>query len=105
MGIDVVLRDSAGDPLDTACDAASVLSAVIERIRNDRSRRDLLASTIDPYGQVRFSTGQASRLLREFEMLRAETIDLEERIALGHVIAILRAAECTTDQWLEFDGD
>jgi hypothetical protein len=105
MGIDLIWWDSAGVRVDATNDEAFLVSAAIGRVREDRSRDALLVSTIDPYGRTRFMTGQAPRLLREFEVLRQESADVDTRIALGHVIAILRAAAGTTDDWLEFDGD
>jgi hypothetical protein len=105
MGIDLIWWDSSGAQVDATNDEASLVSATIDRVRGDRSRHTLLVSTIDPYNNTRFMTGQASRLLREFELLRQESPDVETRIALGHVISILRAAGGTTDDWLEFVGD
>ena len=105
MGIDLLWRDAAGDLRDAAYDQSSVVSDVVSRLREDRSKRDFLASTIDPYRDTRFVSGQAAQLLREFEMLRQQSASPEERIGLGRVISILRAAEGATDEWLEFVGD
>jgi hypothetical protein len=105
MGIDLLWRNTAGELLDAAYDGSSSVSDAVNRLRGDRSRRQLLASSIDPYGNTRFSSGQAPQLLREFVLLREESPSPEERIALGRVISILRAAEGTTDEWLEFAGD
>ena len=79
-------------------DRTSLLSSTIDRVRQDRSNRSLLVSTIDPYGNTRFSTGQAPQLLREFELLRQQSPNIEERIALGRVISILRASEGVTQE-------
>lgn len=105
MGIDLVWRDAAGRTRDAAYDNSDVVAAIIDRLRQDRSMRDLLLVTIDPYGDTRFASGQSSRLLREFELVRQQSSDPEERIALGHVISILRAADGATDEWLDFLGD
>jgi hypothetical protein len=105
MGIDLVWRDAAGAELDAAYDETAIVSDLIVRVREDRSRRNLLLTTIDPYGDTRFSSGQAPQLLREFNSLRNQSMDADERIALGRVVSILRAAEGTTDDWLQFVGD
>jgi hypothetical protein len=105
MGIDLIWRDSAGVQRDAAHDLPSLISSTIDRVRQDRSNRNLLVSTIDPYGNTRFSTGQAPQLLREFELLRQQSANIEERIALGRVISILRASEGVGEDWLEFAGD
>lgn len=104
MGIDLVWRDTAGNRRDLVPDRSSTLSAAIDRLRDAR-RHDLLITSIDPYGDVRFSTGQAPQLLREFAALRDESKNPAERIAIGQVISVLRAAEGIQDEWLEFCGD
>jgi hypothetical protein len=105
MGIDLVWRDRAGVQRDAAHDGESFLSSTIDRVRQDRLNRNLLLSTIDPYGNTRFSSAQAPQLLREFELLRQQSLNPEERIAIGRVISILRASEVSTNDWLEFVGD
>lgn len=105
MGIDLIWRDGAEVQRDAATDQSSLISVAIDRLRQDRSNGDLLVSTIDPYGDTRFSTGQAARLLREFELLRQQSVNVEERIALGRVISILRASEGAAGEWLDFVGD
>lgn len=105
MGIDLIWRDGAGVQQDVAYDQSSLVSETIDRLRQDRSNRNRLVCTIDPYRNTRFLTGQAPQLLREFELLRQQALNIEERIALGHVISILRASEGTTDDCLEFVGD
>lgn len=93
---DLIWRGAAGEIRDATYDESAVVSRIIDGVRGDRSKRDLLVASIDPYGNTRFSSGQAARLLREFEMLRTQSESADERIALGRVISILRAAEGTT---------
>lgn len=105
MGIDLLWRDGTGDLLDAAYDDGSVISDAVNRLRQEKSDRELLVSTIDPYGNTRFSSGQAPQLLSEFEMLRQQSTQPEERIGLGRVLSIVRAAEGASDEWLVFVGD
>jgi hypothetical protein len=105
VGIDILWRDSDGEQRDLVADVSSAISTAIQRVREDARRRHLLISSIDPYGDTRFSSGQAPQLLREFQALRSESSDPEERVAIGRVISVLRAVEGTVDEWLEFLGD
>lgn len=97
--------DASGKQRDVVPDPSSVLSAAIERVREGPLRQQLLLASIDPYGDTRFSSGQAPQLLREFTDLRNASNAPEERIAIGHVVSVLRAAEGAQDEWLEFYGD
>lgn len=105
MGIDLIWLDAAGARREEVGDPSSALSAAIDRVREDRQQRHLLIAGIDPYGDTRFSSGQAPQLLRELEALRNASADPEERIAIGRVLTVLRAVEGTVDEWLEFLGD
>jgi hypothetical protein len=104
MGIDLLWRGSDGSLRDAAYDVGSTVSKIINGLR-DSSKTSLLLTTIDPYGDTRFMTGQAPRLLREFQLIRDETANAEQRIAIGRIISILRASEGASDEWLEFIGD
>lgn len=105
MGIDLVWQDRDGRQHDLVADGSSTITVAIQRVRDDARRRHLLISSIDPYGNTRFSSGQAPQLLREFEALRNASHDPEERVAIGRILSVLRAAEGTVDEWLEFAGD
>jgi hypothetical protein len=105
MGIDLVWLDATGKQRDVVPDPSSVLSAAIERVREGPWRHQLLIGRIDPCGDTRFSSGQAPQLLREFADLRNASNDPGERIAIGHVVSVLRAAEGIQDEWLGFFGD
>ena len=105
MGLDLLWRANDGTVRDAAYDESSTISDVINRLREDLSKRHLLVSTIDPNGDTRFMTGQAPQLLRELEQIRQDTPDPDRRISIGRVISILRAVEGTSDEWLEFLGD
>jgi hypothetical protein len=105
MGIDLRWLDATGKQRDVVDDPSSVLSQAIDRLREDRRRQELLICGIDPYGDTRFSSGQAPQLLREFVDLRDTSSAPEERIAIGRVISVLRAIEGAEDEWLEFVGD
>lgn len=105
MGIDLFWRNAAGELRDVAYDESSAVSDAVNRLREDSSQRDLLVSTIDPYRDTRFTSGQARQLLREFELLRQQSPNPEQRIGLGRIISILRAADGSTGEWLEFVGD
>jgi hypothetical protein len=43
--------------------------------------------------------------MREFEALRSTSPSPEERVAIGRIPSILRAAQGTVDEWLDFVGD
>jgi hypothetical protein len=105
VGIDLLWRANDGTLRDAAYDESSTFSDIVSTVREDLSKRHLLVSAIDPYGDTRFVTGQAPQLLREFELIRRDTPDADRRISIGRVISILRAAEGTSDEWLEFSGD
>jgi hypothetical protein len=82
-----------------------MLCTMTARCREERPSPDLLLKSIDPYSDTRFSTCQATRLLREFESWRGATENTDCRIVLGRVMSVLRAAEGASGEWLEFRGD
>ena len=104
VGIDLVWRDADGNRREIVPDPSSVLSRAIQRVREVPGQLLLIAS-IDPYGNTRFSSGQAPQFLREFVALRSASNDIDERIAIGHVLSVIRAAEGVHDEWFDFVGD
>jgi len=105
MGIDIIWRDAAGHQVDFAGDSDEMLSKVIQRIRDDRELRHLLLATVDPYGTTTFAPPQIATLLKELQSIREKSGSVEERIALGPFLAILRAAEGAAGELVEFEGD
>jgi hypothetical protein len=105
VGIDLLWRATDGSLRDAAYDDSAAISEVITSVREDACKRHLLLSTIDPYGDTRFLSEQASRLVGELEALRRDVTRPGIRIAIGRLISIARAADGAVGEWLEFIGD
>ncbi|MBV9071275.1 MAG: hypothetical protein JO231_21350 [Acidobacteria bacterium] len=105
MGIDLLWRGNDESVRDAAYDDSSLISDLINDLRQDRRSHHLLLSTIDPYGNTRFMSAQAGQLLRELHVIRQDSASPDLRVSIGRLISIIRAAEGAADEWLEFVGD
>ena len=103
VGIDLLWHDDSGTVLDECGDPESHIAEVVEHARRSRQQHSVLAS-IDPFGTTRFAPPQITRLLREFEVVRAK-VPVEKAITIGRFLTVLRAAEDAAGTWLEFVGD